>query len=339
MERCSLKQNRLKELLKTLKDFEIFAPVRRADVTFFEHLSDPEAVELDLERQPLPPKKLILPQTEVLFSFDKKGMPKEPDLRGTRKKRIVFGVRPCDARAFNILDSVYEKDWPDPYYQAKRKNTVLAGLACSTPFPNCFCTSLGGSPSSPEGLDLLFHDCGDSYLIEVLTETGQEVAKAAESLLSMPSEEEAKEKERVAAEAVRNVRRSSPMEGLSRKMEDLFESPIWAEMARKCLSCGICTYTCPTCTCFDIQDEKIKGKGKRVRVWDSCMFGEYTLHASGHNPRPTRAERLRNRMYHKFKYNVDQHGVAGCVGCGRCITLCPANEDLIENLRIIGGAG
>ena len=338
MESYSLKQNRLKELLKILKDFELFALVRRADVTFFEQLSDPEAVELDLERQPLPPKKLILPQTEVLFTFDKKGMPKEPDFRGTQKRRIVFGVRPCDARAFHIIDAVYEKDCPDPYYQAKRKNTVLAGISCSTPFPNCFCTSLGGSPSSPDGLDLLFHDCGGSYLVEVLTEAGQEVANAAASLLSTPSEDEVKEKERVAAEAVQKVRRSIPLEGLSQKMEGLFESPVWTEMAQKCLSCGICTYTCPTCYCFDIQDEKIKGKGKRVRVWDSCMFGEYTLHASGHNPRPTRAERLRNRMYHKFKYNIDQHGIAGCVGCGRCITLCPANEDLIENLRIIGSA-
>lgn len=338
MENYGLKKDSLKEFLKTLQDVELFAPVRRGDVTAFEHVSDPEGAALDLEHQPLPAKKLLLPQTEILFTFDKKGLPKEPDFRGTKKKRFVFGVRPCDARGFGIIDSVYEKDCPDPYYVAKRSNTVLAGLQCSHPFPNCFCTSLGGSPSSSEGLDLLFFDCGGSYLIEVYTEKGQQVVKEAQSLLSSPSAEQITEKEKVVREAAERIQRSLSLDGVLRNMEILFEDPIWGDMARKCISCGICTYTCPTCYCFDIQDEKIQGKVKRVRIWDSCMFGEYTLHASGHNPRPTRAERLRNRMYHKFKHNIDLHGIAGCVGCGRCITLCPANEDLIENLQSIESA-
>jgi ferredoxin len=81
-----------------------------------------------------------------------------------------------------------------------------------------------------------------------------------------------------------------------------------------------------------------KKRGRRVRVWDSCMYKEYALHASGHNPRPTRVERLKNRIYHKFKFNVDTHGAFGCVGCGRCTTLCPVNEDIIENLLAVKGA-
>jgi ferredoxin len=88
-----------------------------------------------------------------------------------------------------------------------------------------------------------------------------------------------------------------------------------------------------------MQDEPMaKKRGRRVRVWDSCMYKEYTLHASGHNPRPTRVERLKNRIYHKFKFNVDTFGTFGCVGCGRCITLCPVNEDIIENLIAVKGA-
>lgn len=336
MERYSLKKDSLRELFKVFKDYELFAPVRRGEATLFELVSDPDGVALDLEHQPLPAKKIILPQTEVLFSFDKKGTPKEPDFRGTQKKRLVFGIRPCDARSFGIIDPVFEQEEMDPYYHAKRENTVLAGLQCSHPFPNCFCTSVGGNPSSSEGLDLLFFDCDEAFLIDVLTDKGAEVIRGASSLLSSASAEQEAQKEKLVREAEREIQRNIVLDGIPQKMEDLFENPLWEEMARPCISCGICTYTCPTCYCFDIQDEKIKGKVKRVRVWDSCMFSEYTLHASGHNPRPTRAERLRNRMYHKFKHNIERYGVAGCVGCGRCITWCPANEDLIDNLRSIG---
>ena len=120
-----------------------------------------------------------------------------------------------------------------------------------------------------------------------------------------------------------------------RKLNGIFDHPIWKQFASKCIGCGICTYSCPTCYCFDMQDEASFKKGRRVRTWDSCMFAEYTLHASGHNPRQNKNDRLKNRIYHKFKFNVDNFGKFSCVGCGRCITLCPVNVDLIENLSAI----
>lgn len=335
MEGFILPKDRLNDFLNALRNYELFAPVRKDGVTVFEPITNPQEALLDLVNQPHPPKRLIFPQTEVLFTFDKNDAIKEPKPREGQKQRVIFGIRPCDARGLSVIDPVFEKDYPDPYYLDKRQSTVLIGLQCSQPYRNCFCTSVGGSPSASEGLDLLLSDLGEGYFLEVFTPKGDQVVKAAAAVLFPPTSEQQDEKERLAGVAPQKIRRSIDVDGIPNKIEEHFEHSIWKQLAEKCISCGICTYTCPTCHCFDIQDERIRGKGNRLRIWDSCMFPEYTLHASGHNPRPTRAERLRNRIHHKFKQNIELYGVPGCVGCGRCITLCPANEDLIENLQVI----
>ena len=108
---------------------------------------------------------------------------------------------------------------------------------------------------------------------------------------------------------------------------------MWERFSDRCLSCGICTFLCPTCHCFDIQDEMEGFDGRRARMWDTCMFSEYTLHTSGHNPRPTRKERTRNRISHKYSYFPEKFDVIACVGCGRCINYCPVNIDLLDILE------
>jgi hypothetical protein len=77
----------------------------------------------------------------------------------------------------------------------------------------------------------------------------------------------------------------------------------WMDQSARCLSCGVCTYLCPACSCFNITDENSGLKGKRLRTWDTCMSALYTLEGSGHNPRVSRAHRLRNRVGHKFCYH------------------------------------
>lgn len=335
MEHFLLAKDKLNEFLTALKSYEVLAPVRKDGLTAFELIVKPQEAILDLTSQPNSPKRVIFPQTEVILNFDKTNAAKEPKGRIGQKPPLVFGVRPCDARAFNVLDPVFQKEYPDPYYDQKRQTAVLVGIQCSEPFANCFCTSVGGNPSSSDGLDVLLTDLGEQYFFEVLTPKGEKLAKDGAAALSPATSQEQTEKDKRAETANQKIRRAIEVEGIPDKIEKNFDAPLWKEISGKCLSCGICTYTCPTCYCFDIQDERVKGKANRMRIWDSCMFSEYTLHASGHNPRPTRAERLRNRMYHKFKQNIERYGVPGCVGCGRCITLCPENVDLIANLQLI----
>ncbi len=126
-------------------------------------------------------------------------------------------------------------------------------------------------------------------------------------------------------------------DGLKKKLDSVFDDPVWQQLTEKCISCGICTYLCPTCHCFDIQDEVRGRKGRRIRVWDSCSNPEYTLHGSGYNPRPGRKNRMRNRILHKYQYYPDNFGVIACVGCGRCASNCPVGLSIVEELSTLGG--
>jgi ferredoxin len=112
---------------------------------------------------------------------------------------------------------------------------------------------------------------------------------------------------------------------IQRFLADGFESPEWPAVSLRCLGCGACAYTCPTCHCFDIVDEGVAGSGIRARNWDACQFPMFTMHASGHNPRSGQAQRQRQRIFHKFKIYPDKFGEILCTGCGNCTRNCPVS--------------
>ena len=284
-------------------------------------------------------KTFYLPQPETLFRYSaRSGDPDayvlhEPD-PGTRM-RVVLGVRPCDARSVWLNAHAYEED---PYFRANAERTLLVGLSCQEHCSTCFCKWVGGSPFGTRGLDLLLVQVEDGFLIEVLTERGEGLAKDA------PGGEEASGEDLQVLNDLR-AKAESSMEAMprvadlmrSKDLMALYNAPFWQGVAEPCINCGACTFLCPTCYCFDIQDEVVRGRGRRIRYWDSCMFPLFTLHASGHNPRGLKVQRVRNRFMHKFKYFVDRFGPVSCVGCGRCIRECPVNIDIREVLRDLLG--
>jgi ferredoxin len=170
-------------------------------------------------------------------------------------------------------------------------------------------------------------------LLRAVTEKGEALLESVEGLLVEAGEEDLRARDRVVTEATDRMRSEVPVEGLKAKLDGMFDHAVWEEISRKCLGCGACTYLCPTCHCFDITDEAVEVEGQRVRTWDSCMFPLFTLHASGHNPRTSGKERMRQRMMHKFSYTVDNWGATFCVGCGRCVRSCPVNLDIREVIR------
>ncbi len=333
MDTVILKKENLIGFLKSLNAARLIAPAAKKGTTSFEVIDDLSSVTLDLNDYMASPKKAVFPQTETLFAFKKQNGNLTIAPADRAQATVVFGIRPCDARSFQILDSLFRGDFNDPYYTNRREQTLLIGLACKEPTNRCFCPSLGGSPSSAEGLDMLVTDIGDAYCINVLTDRARSALSQSAPLLAEATKEQRAQKEQADKESLAKIRRHVDLQGMHEKLPRIFEHEIWMELANKCLGCGICTYYCPTCHCFDIQDEGDTSEGRRIRVWDACMFEEFTRHASGVNPRPSRAERLRNRVMHKFTYYPLNLGTIACVGCGRCIELCPVNEDIIEILE------
>ncbi|MEW5900811.1 MAG: 4Fe-4S dicluster domain-containing protein [Acidobacteriota bacterium] len=347
MER-TLNKKAFPEWAKRLSRRKIYWP-KKDDEGRWDYTEGLDDLTLDVLQTALPPKKILFPQREVFLEFFKTAEGNRETLEvkeilPEEESVVIFGARPCEARAAWLLDEVFSGDYKDPYYWRRRDQTSLVGLTCSTPLSeNCFCLSVGGSPFSEEGLDIALTDLGEVYYVKSLTPKGDALINAAKELFEEPKAEEKKKLKAIQAEAEKKIkRRLKAPQGLSAKLKGMFESPLWDEESMACIRCGICTYLCPSCHCFDLSDEVDSSsplRGKRVRTWDTCQFPDFTMHSSGHNPRPDRASRLRQRLFHKFQYFVEVYDKFQCVGCGRCITLCPMGIDIIKVLDKVSDHG
>ncbi|MGD8209867.1 MAG: 4Fe-4S dicluster domain-containing protein, partial [Desulfobacterales bacterium] len=244
--------------------------------------------------------------------------------------RAVIGIRPCDAKAFVLVNYNFDTpEYKDPYWIKAREATTLVGLACDSPCSSCFCTTAGCGPYHEEGLDVLLVDGTDHYLAKILTEKGQKLADAAgwqtaadgdavNRIETGRQESESKITAFVKTDKLKEI-----------DTNEVYQAPFWEDVSFSCINCGTCTFVCPTCWCFDIQDENRGKSGMRMRNWDSCMYPLFTVHGTGHNPRGTKMHRVRQRFMHKLKYYVDKYEVGiQCVGCGRCVRYCPVNIDI-----------
>ena len=296
--------------------------------------SDVESVALAYRNFRMSPKAFFLPQSQTLLRFNEGRVeePAPPD-QGTS---FLFGVRPCDARALLALDEVFlSGDDEDPYYKRLRENTVVIALACERPVASCFCTSVGGGPGDGAGSDVLAVALEADLLLKAQTPRGEQLLSSVEDLLADAAPEAIQQAEELIRSAEDQIP-SVKVDNSAELLREQYDSPIWEEAGRTCLGCGTCSYLCPTCHCFDITDEMRGKTGRRVRTWDCCAYPQFTLHASGHNPRPSAKERWRQRIMHKFRYAVENFGRLFCVGCGRCIRNCPVNMDLRRVLKRVG---
>lgn len=282
----------------------------------------------------LSPKQHFFPQTQALYRFQSIRNSIEIESLGPSDEQyLFFGVRSCDMKSLDCLDQVFlSKAYADTFYKARRDHTVIIALSCAEPGPNCFCTSMGVDPLQAKGADIQAWISGDMLGLKPLTSAGKQVMalvhdKAGQNLLHP-----------AAADFVPQggePQLKAEVEGITEKLQRLFESALWDDIARKCLNCGACTYICPTCHCFDIAQDVRGENGVKYRCWDSCMFKEYTQMAGGHNPRSGKKEKVRNRFMHKLRYFHERHGMMLCTGCGRCLGVCPVNMDITAVIRTL----
>lgn len=321
-----------------LRDFKVFAPVLEDNIVLFKNIINAKDVYIDYKNSVKPASEPLLPQSETLFKFKKDKEKVEIEETGEYKNALIFGIHPCDVKSILIFDKVFRKDYLDNYYIQKRENTVLISIGCQEPDDTCFCTSFGIDPTNSDDTDISLFKLKDEYYVKTNTKKGESILNSSSELFKDVGEGDLNLLQERKKEVIEKIKTKLRIERIDEKLKKLFDDEIWYKISQRCIGCGICTFCCPTCYCFDIQDEELEIGGSRFRCWDSCQFKDFTQEASGHNPRPTKRERQRQRYFHKFNYFFERYADYACVGCGRCVRLCPVNIDVREIIReIVGG--
>lgn len=283
-------------------------------------------------------KDLFFPQVENLAGFKREGKTIEIfETRSEPRPFAVFGVRACDARSLEILDKVFLKEPADTFYCARREQGTVITLACTRPDETCFCMNFGIDPANPAG-DVSCWIAEDTLFWQANTPKGEALTEAL-SILEDCGEEAVLAQQ----EKTRELLKKLPLANLdlssfgAGKTEALFERPEWKKLSESCLGCGTCTFVCPTCQCYDVQEFDTGKTVRRFRCWDSCMYSDFTQMSAG-QPRPTQLERFRQRFLHKLVYFPDNNaGQFGCVGCGRCLQKCPIHMNIVKVVKTLGG--
>ena len=320
-----LDANKLSDLAAALAaaGYRVVAPVRDGRKIRMQEWTPGAAIDTDAV--PVNSiKEFLFPRCEVIARYRLEGDDFSPEPGATdAPKTAALAVRPCDAAAMVILDKVFNWEYKDDAWNARRAATTIVPVVCTAADEDCFCTSVGGAPDATAGADAMLRpaDGGRKFILQPLGPKGQALVAAAGAVVS---EGDAK------ADPPAQVPVRFDARAVTEWCGENFESPLWREVSLACIGCGVCAYCCPTCHCFDIQDEATRTESVRLRNWDTCGLSLFTLHSSGHNPRPDQVSRWRQRVMHKFSYFVEKFGSLACTGCGRCARLCPGGMAIAQ---------
>lgn len=303
-------------LKKWSEDYEIYAPVRikaagrfsDTDNIRYEKINKVEEIE-HKEKSTFSAKKVLFPVTETMFNIEKEKL-SEPTYE--EKKYLVF-LRSCDIHAIDRMDKMFLENgnYEDPYYKRRRDNIKFILMGCSESFDNCFCVSMSSNKTENYSMGVKF--LSDEIYIEVKDPIFKDDFKNEEEIEFTP-------------DYVRKNNYEVELPNIEKLNLSLFKDEMWEDYEKRCVACGRCNYSCPTCTCFtttDIYYSENPDNGERRRVWAGCQVDKFTDMAGGHTFRKDHGSRMRFKTMHKvydFKKRFDQ---TMCVGCGRCDDRCP----------------
>ncbi|MBO3753452.1 MAG: 4Fe-4S dicluster domain-containing protein [Candidatus Brockarchaeota archaeon] len=311
----------------------VIAPVETDGCFEFKTIKRAGEASLTYSNTRLPPKRFFLPQREMVFKHDpKKGALHEP--LGSFEM-VLLGVRPCDASALRILDSILLKPPnPDPFYESRRRSITVVSLSCAKPGDECFCNVFEAGPVRGSGEDITLTRITGGLLVEVRSSRGQALVDVFKNLFEKAGAEHLEEyrelSNRLTGEM--NSRIGIAGERLVR-LEKTLDEGFFQKEAQRCVECSLCSFTCPVCYCFDTEDYLEKNIYVRAKGWDTCASPLFTRMASGLDPRASRVEMFCHRFCHKLSRIPLAFNSYGCVGCGRCVSLCPAGVDIREVLK------
>jgi ferredoxin len=293
---------------------------RRSDAAVFGHSAGAQSWKQFLH----PPKRMLWSSDGDEFT----AVVEEP------VRYAFLGVRACDLAAIAILGTVLGGGaHADSSFLARKQGLFVIAAGCTEPGGVCFCASMGTGPAPGPGYDLALteriDDDGHRFVVTVGTDEGARVLDALSHRTATAAEVE--EAQAAVAAAADLMGRQMPAGDIRALLRDSRESPHWAEVADRCLTCGNCTMVCPTCFCTTTEDTTdLTGEhAERSQRWSSCFELDFSyLH--GGSVRESGASRYRQWITHKLSTWHDQFDSSGCVGCGRCIAWCPVGIDITE---------
>jgi len=286
-------------------------------------------------RQIEPLKALFFPAREFIGKW------KDQSARNPLPERIVFGVKNCDLSSLAIFDQVFLNGvCPDPYYSESRAKTILVSTDCQSQLDVCFCPAVGEQPYAKDGFDINIVSTPAAYILESGTDRGEKLLQSIEQHLEPTTPELLNILKKQRNSRYQELVEQSKAHGLTAgtdfrtAIETSFDSELWSDFAEDCVECGACNFICCTCHCFLLADGLDKdATAARTKLWDACLYSGFAATAGGGNPRPLRADRLRNRFDKKFSYFPQVMDRYACDGCGRCTEACIANIDIRDVLR------
>jgi len=321
-------------------EMALYLPIESDGLVQFNPFTPGADVRLDKLNTVRSPKDFFFPHTEDIAAF--KTRKKEvmiEDIQSPAEPFALFGVRACDAYSLELLDLIFLSDPADTFYESRRKSGIIITAACFEPEESCFCGTFNIDATSPGG-DIATWLVGDTLYLKCMTKRGNELIEKVNGLLSSTGREDEVVISKHESKA-KEIFSKLPFAGINPDiftpgvMMKRFNATQWAKLHSACIGCGTCTFICPTCHCYDIQDFNTGCKIIRSRCWDSCMYSDFTLMAHG-NPRPSRLERFRQRFMHKLIYFPENHnGAYACTGCGRCVKKCPISMNIVKVINAL----